>query len=249
MKKHLLRADEPDVRDYKISSDPFVLISEPLPSSVDLSKWCSPIKNQGELASCSAIVLVDAVEYLEIRAGNSFIPLSQLFVYYNERVLEHTTAQDSGARLRDGVLTLATYGVCSEQLWPYVPDLLMLKPSDEAYADAATRKIKAYARVDTTDIEQVKRVIASGYPILFGIEVYPELESTEAALSGSVSLPKQDEESSGGHAVLIVGYNDLEKTVLIRNSWGTNWGKYGYFTLPYEYVTNPDFVLDAWIIC
>jgi len=52
-----------------------------------------------------------------------------------------------------------------------------------------------------------------------------------------------------GHAVLAVGYDDNKSlgranpeepsttgAILIRNSWGANWGKQGYGWLPYEYV-------------
>ena len=45
-----------------------------------------------------------------------YIELSRLFIYYNERVIEHTVESDSGAMIRDGVKSLAkqldfaTYG-------------------------------------------------------------------------------------------------------------------------------------------
>jgi C1A family cysteine protease len=41
----------------------------------------------------------------------------------------------------------------------------------------------------------------------------------------------------GGHAVLAVGYDDKSKRLTVRNSWGSNWGKGGYFTMPYDYVS------------
>ena len=53
----------------------------------------------------------------EIKQKNNdlFMP-SRLFVYYNERVLENTVNQDSGAYLRDGIKSLVQYGVCNENL-------------------------------------------------------------------------------------------------------------------------------------
>ena len=52
----------------------------------------------------------------------------------------------------------------------------------------------------------------------------------------------------GGHAVMAVGYSDASQRFLIRNSWGPKWGINGYFTLPYEYVTNSEMTSDLWTI-
>jgi C1A family cysteine protease len=52
----------------------------------------------------------------------------------------------------------------------------------------------------------------------------------------------------GGHAVLGVGYSDKQKRFIVRNSWGTGWGKQGYFTIPYAYLANPDLADDFWVV-
>jgi C1A family cysteine protease len=77
-----------------------------LPSAVDLRPTCSPVEDQGQLGSCTGNALVGALEFLEMKNKDSFIDLSRLFVYYNERVMEHTIHSDSGAMIRDGIKTL-----------------------------------------------------------------------------------------------------------------------------------------------
>ena len=52
----------------------------------------------------------------------------------------------------------------------------------------------------------------------------------------------------GGHAVLAIGYDDANQWLLVRNSWGPQWGMQGYFTLPYAYVTHPSLASDFWTI-
>ena len=52
----------------------------------------------------------------------------------------------------------------------------------------------------------------------------------------------------GGHAVLAVGYDDATSRFIVRNSWGDGWGLAGYFTIPYDYLTNPDLACDFWAI-
>ena len=38
----------------------------------------------------------------------------------------------------------------------------------------------------------------------------------------------------GGHAVLLVGYNDDEEYFMVKNSWGPDWGEDGYFRIAYS---------------
>lgn len=57
-----------------------------------------------------------------------------------------------------------------------------------------------------------------------------------------------DESVLGGHAVLAVGYDDGAKVLIIRNSWGDEWGDKGYFYMPYEYIENPSLAHDFWVI-
>jgi C1A family cysteine protease len=56
------------------------------------------------------------------------------------------------------------------------------------------------------------------------------------AKSGVSNLPDKKEKVMGGHAVMGVGYDDLQKRFIIRNSWDTDWGQKGYFTMPCDYL-------------
>jgi C1A family cysteine protease len=61
-------------------------------------------------------------------------------------------------------------------------------------------------------------------------------------------MPSRGEEVVGGHAVLVVGYDDAQKRFIVRNSWGSEWGMGGHYTLPYDYIVNPDLATDFWTI-
>src|SRR2546422_7400460 len=60
--------------------------------------------------------------------------------------------------------------------------------------------------------------------------------------------PDSSETALGGHAVMAVGYDDSSSRLLARNSWGTDWGMGGYFSIPYAYVANHNLADDFWAI-
>jgi C1A family cysteine protease len=93
----------------------------------------------------------------------------------------------------------------------------------------------------------MKQSLTAGHPFVVGIAVYDSFESDAVALTGIVPMPNTKTESLlGGHAVLVVGYDDAHQWFIVRNSWGTSWGAQGYFYLPYAYLTNSNLSSDLW---
>lgn len=240
--KYTLARDPHDHRDNLYSH----ASSTPLPKRVDLSPGCSPVENQGQLGSCTGNGLVGVMEFLEKKSGAKVVDLSRLFVYFNERNMEGTVNQDAGANIRDGVKTLAKFGVCAEALWPYDVAKFKQKPSDSCYVEAKTRTISQYSRI--TSLDGMKHCLAEGYPIVMGFTVFESFESEAVAKTGVVAMPLPGEKCLGGHCVVAVGYDEDAQTILCRNSWGESWGQKGYFTLPYGYITNPKLSSDFWTI-
>ncbi|MBU0634282.1 MAG: C1 family peptidase, partial [Candidatus Omnitrophica bacterium] len=88
--------------------------------------------------------------------------------------------------------------------------------------------------------------LAQGYPFVFGFTVYESFEAKKVSRTGIVNMPKRTERAIGGHAVLAVGYDQNEKRILVRNSWGNKWGQNGYFTMPFKYLET--LAADFWTI-
>jgi len=227
------KRDIPDHRDclYSVGMPEAIV----LPTKIDLRSDCSSVENQGELGACTAHAIAGHLEFLETNWGTKgYLTVSRLFIYYNERLLEHTVNYDSGASLRDGIKTLVKTGYCWEAMWPYIINKFTTKPSRQCYENALQHKIVSYRSLRAR--RELMTCLAEGYPFVFGISVYESFESNVVAKTGVVPMPKSDEKLLGGHAVLCVGYDQLNQTFLVRNSWGANWGMKGYFTLPFEYV-------------
>ena len=199
---------------------------------------------------------------------------SRLFIYYYERFLENKEKEkDSGAKLSDGIEALIKYGVCSETDCAYYPNIIQVtEPSGDAIKLALEHKIKR----DVGDVElkqttfhalhisDVKYILENGDPVAFGFTMYKNFqpyftelkrELTKSLKEGKGPFSKEkyvmpnpaSSEKEGGHAVVMVGFDDEiddgsggKGAFLIRNSWGEDWGLKGHFYMPYRFVFETD---------
>ena len=170
-----------------------------------------------------------------------------MFIYYNERVIEHSVEVDSGAELRDGMKAIARWGSCAEPFCPYVVSDFRKKPLQKAYRAAAKHKITNYSRVPQL-LEHMKTVLSTGDSFAFGFSVYESFESQAIAKTGMMPIPAPHEILLGGHAVLCCGYDDTKQVMIIRNSWSDQWGDKGYFYMPYSFIVDDDYCADFWTV-
>jgi C1A family cysteine protease len=216
-----------------------------LPSKIDLRPHCPPVYDQGQLGSCTGNAWAGLVEFLLKKQGLSDFTPSRLFIYYNERVLEDDTAQDAGASISDGANVVSKEGCPHENLWPYNIDAFAEKPPQNVYHDGLSHLAFGVQQVQQ-NLAAMKEVLASGLPIVVGFTVYESFESDQVTKTGIVPMPGHHEQVLGGHAVVVVGYDDSQSRFIVRNSWGTQWGQEGYFLMPYAYLTNHRLSSDFW---
>jgi C1A family cysteine protease len=251
--------DLPDHRDSLYSAPSAVL--QKLPPKVDLRAHCPSVYDQGHIGSCTANAIAGVIQYDRLKAGEKpdFVP-SRLFIYFNERAIEHTVALDNGAQIRDGIKSVAKLGVCPEAEWPYkdvpadpathlfppgAPETQT--PDSRAREDALKYKVISYMRLNQS-LGQFKGCLADGYPFVLGFTVYTSLWDSNGDPKTEVPLPSGNDTVDGGHAVMAVGYDDGTSRFTIRNSWGDKVQDHGYFYMPYAYLTDPSLAGDFWTI-
>jgi len=246
-RKYKLKKQESDERDFMFAVPRALRTS--LPKSVDLRPEMPDVLDQGSIGSCTANATANSLRHLLKKEGlDDFLP-SRLFIYYNSRVrIEGEDAsEDSGATLRDVCKAVATFHACKDEVWPYDISKFSEEPSAQAYQDANLHATLQYHAVPLY-LPAIKSALSQRYPIVIGIQIFESFESQQVADTGVVPMPNvQTEQCLGGHAVLLVGYNDETRKFIVCNSWSANWGQKGFFEIDYDYVLNPELACDFWV--
>ena len=227
-----------------------------LPHQVDLRPICPMVHEQGNPGTCTAHAIAGAFQFEQRRLELPDFSPSRLFIYYNERAMQHASGHDHGPNLRAGLKAVVKYGVCPEKLWPYSqkPSEIATKPPAEAYRVAKKNKIVAYHRIEMGQrsagafLQLMKCCLAEGCPFLFAFHYHESFENPGVGKNGQMPAPKPHDKFKHWHAVMAVGYNDPSKHVVVRNSWGWSWGDKGYFFMPYDLIVDPERTADFWTI-
>lgn len=214
---------------------------------LDLRHLCSPVENQGHLGSCVGNAVVGGLELLQNVEGIPFQDLSRLFIYYNSRLMHQSQDKDEGTFIRLAMGTLSAIGTCQEKLWPYDTSKVFVRPTWGCYRNGYANKINGYYRINeggNDRISAIRHALSAKHPVVFGMTV--DLDYMQVGNDGIVAMPKSVRQNPGGHAQLIVGDNANTERLIVRNSWGSDWGDHGFCHLPYAYLDESD-ANDFWV--
>lgn len=234
-----VRPDKYDPRDYR-----FKFAKTELRPVVDLRRYASPVEDQRHLGSCTGQATVGAYELMLNKLyPDKFVDLSRLFVYFNARLLEGFTTEDSGAFIRDAVKSLFKFGVCTEFTWPYLIEKFATVPNSQSYQEARKRMISQYYKLNSLD--EILNGLNTERPVVAGMQVFDSFVELENPGIYTVPAPRETENILGGHAITLVGYDTSKEYIIARNSFGESWGDRGYFYIPFNYAK--DYFMDCWM--
>jgi C1A family cysteine protease len=243
--------NKPDHRDFGLAHVNRIL-SATLPKADNLL-YMGPVLDQGQQGSCTAHAGVADREYLhwkQIAAlGQAVAPgteglYSPAFLYYLERQLDGSLDQgDCGSTGRSSCKVLNQFGCALRSEMPYSDGDFSTAPTDAQLAEAKQWPTGQYHFL--SNVQDMKDCIASGFNFRIGFSVYQSFESIGS--DGLWTPDKSSEQVLGGHEVLAVGYDDTVNggSFLVRNSWGSSFGKDGNFYLRYTDAADSDILMDA----
>lgn len=251
--------DLPDFRDIPAFPHKAVIpgVANRLPMTMDLrEKHQFQVNDQGYIGSCVAHAVSSAIEYekhmrpddpkvSDFLERDRLFPVSRLFLYYEARKVIGMVDEDSGCYIRDAMRVAYNIGAPRETGWSYREDMFAVQPPGWSYRSAPYHKITSYKSV-AVDNDEIRLALATGSPVVFGISVFDSFYRGEN--NGIVPMPSYSDEYLGGHAMLIVGYNDSVRRYTVLNSWGPTWGDSGFCYIPYDYIGNRQLGADYWVL-
>lgn len=247
-RKYLLKKQPHDNRDI-LKAVPISLAS--CPAKFDLSMQMPPVLDQGSLGSCALNATSNTLRFLLKREKLTEWQPSRLYLYWNTRVnIENESPnEDTGVCIRDVCKSLQKYHACHENpTWPYDITKFNVAPPLIAYKDANLHMSVKYTAVPQ-NLLSIKTTISEGYPIIIGIQVYESFESEQSIKTGIIPYPNiNNEKCLGGHAVVLVAYDDSTQKFLFQNSWGSEVGQKGFFEIDYKYILDSNLGSDFWMI-
>lgn len=204
-----VRPSPVDTRDRRASAI-YPVIS--LPAELDLRPKLQPIRDQGNQSACAAMAGAAMKEFQEFTD-------SLLNEYFSPQFIYNLREAGEGMYMRDLMNILRKAGDCTEKAFPYGSGG---KPPQVALNEAIRYIIQSYAAILAVD--ELKTALFLNGVCIIAVPVYNYTER--------MWYPNPGEQYLGGHAMAVVGYN--VNGFIIRNSWGTGWGKDGYCVMPYE---------------
>lgn len=211
-----------------------------LPSSFDLRQFAGTIENQLTTGSCVANATVSLFEILLAMRG-TWVDLSRLYIYYYGREARGIEDIDGGMGVTDGIFATDDHGICEEPAWPFIVENVNLEPSQESQLLAEERKGVGYyffLLLDELDtIKNIKLALTRGYPVLFGLK----LAESFYDLDGAIALHDYEgvtvaDPTIGNHGMIVVAFDNKLNggSVIVENSWSTDFGDAGYCAIPYS---------------
>ena len=153
--------------------------------------------------------------------------------------MENTGAEyiDEGCCIRDCMKSLAKFNFIDEKTYEYNNNNVLRPLIYEIYEKARHQPyhINYYRSVSNNEYNLKYILSQSKLCIIFGAMSYESFTNLDYHFVCPIPNPNK-EMFIGGHAMLIIGYDDALQSFKILNSWGRNWGFNGIHYMPYNYV-------------
>lgn len=203
------------------------------PASVDLTAYCSPVRDQGGCGACVSFGSVGVVEgtyRFAARNTNLAIDLSEahLFFCHARSQGRMCSGANGGWWVPPALDAIRDQGVVDDPCYPYVGQD---QNCTGLCGNSAGRLVRIGGWTSLTSTSAMKEWLAANGPLVGCFTVYTDFFSYRSGVYRKVSGKVE-----GGHCIVVVGYDESQGCWICKNSWGANWGSSGYFRIAYGQV-------------
>ena len=214
-----------------------------LPPFVNLEPYCPDVRHQGDIFSCvgwstgyGAMTIQSAiVNETTNRAVINENAHSALFLY-NQIKTPGTCMK--GTKISKALEFLSENGNCLAGQFDFDVENCDSMPSEALKTFAQDYVIEDYlALYGTKDdpdfkVSQVKKTLAKKRPVIIGMSIKKNFYLLKDAKYWHPNIGETA--PAGGHAMVVVGYDDRKEAFRLFNSWGKNWGDNGFIWVKYK---------------
>lgn len=217
-----------------------------LPETFDIRNRLDVIHNQRDFGSCYAFGGCTSMEVDYYNQTGQKIHFSPLFLAAMTRLLAGTLSQDCGATPDEMIKAATLCGMVPDSAYSYDklfqnPHIYYETPPDSVKDQALNYQLINHYQIINSDkaLTYLKLALAAGMCPSIALTMHQSFESNDVAYSGIIPIPTANDPVIGGHMMNIVGWKP--KWTLVRNSYGSKWGQFGYCWIPNEYFLSEDF--------
>ena len=217
--------------------------------AVSLIDQFPAIRHQKSRSTCVAFASAAWFEFHRDQlSGTANRRHSEQFLYWGCKQIDGV-ANEEGTWLKFARQVVKRQGVCLNSTWPYNPLPIAGNESQDpppANAIEEAKQFKATSQKLAPKTAKLRQALDAGRPVVLTVATFASWDFAVPFQTGEIIMPLPGELSDGGHAICVVGYEINPRlpgggAFIIRNSWGTAFGKQGRFapgygTLFFDYI-------------
>jgi hypothetical protein len=228
------------VKEQLLKSLPPAIMAGPnitgeLPEKLDIGSHVMIARSQGSLGSCASWSVVSELTRAE-RIRNNW-PVGKNLSYFSASYNYNQVngGVDMGSSLYSNLQLLVDKGCSLYVTFPYIEDF-RIQPPLSAHREAARYRIQEFKTLPAIDPETIKSALVKWYGVIVSFHVFENFDNYTGGIyrPGGHSGVDRSNGRFDFHGMLILGFDDNDRTFKILNSWGTYWGDNGYMYISYD---------------
>jgi hypothetical protein len=215
-----------------------------IPLKANLRKYCPVAGDQKQFGACvgwsvgyGALTIMRALK-AGIEDPSQITAMANSAAYIYNQIKLKPEDCSVGAYIEDALVLLKEQGDCLENSFNYNKQDCKAAPSPNLQTEAMQYRIQDFATVIQVDesgkskIAKICKVLATQTPLVVGIGITPDF--WEILPGTQLWDPLEDQAPNSYHAMVLIGYDNVEKQVELLNSFGPAWGRNGFIRMKYD---------------